>query len=191
MILVIFGILQVSWLQWRWSCDMKTTLTRCQCQLLSSVGWGDVHCTKFVKVNWVAKKCKSRKIGSKVSQFRPTFEKKNMFLCLQQGARFSIQLLVLTVVALRTFEAAGVEVLFSIEAISKDHRKDCNAMMRQLDDAEKRNMLLGILFTWNHSKEVACNLISLSVDYCDWHSSRTFILLRTIDPSKWLFFSSI
>ena len=68
-----------------------------------------------------------------------------MFLCLQQGARFSIQLLVLTVVALRTSEAAGVEVLFSIEAISKDHGKDCNAMMRQLDDAEKRNMLLGIL----------------------------------------------
>lgn len=93
----------------------------------------------------MAKKCKSRNIGSKVSQFRPTFEKKNMFLCLQQGARFSIQLLVLTVVALRTSEAAGVEVLFSIEAISKDHRKDCNAMMRQLDDAEKRNMLLGIL----------------------------------------------
>ena len=53
---------------------------------------------------------------------------------------------------------------------------------------KKKHVTWHFKFTWNHSKEVACNLISLSVDYCDWHSSRTFILLRTIDPSKWLFF---
>ena len=40
-----------------------------------------------------------------------------------------------------------MEVMFSIEALSKDHRKDVAAMHRQWKDP-KRNMLLGLINQW-------------------------------------------